>query len=49
MNCKFCNAELPEEVTLCPACGKEKAEEATQEVSAVENEEIMEAAEVVTE
>ena len=49
MNCKFCNAELPEEVTLCPACGKENTEEVTQEVSAVENEEIVEAAEEVTE
>ena len=49
MNCKFCNAELPEEVTLCPACGKENAEEVTPEVSAVENEEIVEAAEEVTE
>ena len=41
MNCKFCNAELPEEVTLCPACGKENAEEITQEVSAEEMEEIL--------
>ena len=32
MNCKFCNAELPEEITLCPACGKENAEEITEEV-----------------
>ena len=29
MNCKFCNEPLPEEVTLCPACGKENAEEVT--------------------
>lgn len=26
MNCKFCEAELPEGVTLCPVCGKENAE-----------------------
>ena len=36
MNCKFCNAELPEEVTLCPACGGDNAEEAIQEVIAEE-------------
>ncbi len=28
MNCKFCNAELEENVTLCPICGKENAEDA---------------------
>ena len=22
-NCKFCNAELPEGVSVCPACGKD--------------------------
>lgn len=27
MNCKFCNAELPEGVALCAACGKENLEE----------------------
>ena len=32
MNCKFCNAELPEEVSLCPACGKDNAEEMMEEV-----------------
>ena len=26
MNCKFCNAELEEGVTLCPECGKDNAE-----------------------
>lgn len=30
MNCKFCQAELPEDVTLCPACGKENAEEVAE-------------------
>lgn len=32
MNCKFCNAELAEGITLCPACGKENAEELLEEV-----------------
>ena len=27
MNCKFCNAELEEEATLCPQCGKDNGEE----------------------
>lgn len=37
MNCKFCEAELPEGVTLCPACGKENAEDLlVEEVSAEE-------------
>lgn len=44
MNCKFCNAELPEEVTLCPACGKENAEEAVQEAAALEMAAVTEAA-----
>ena len=30
MNCKFCQAELPEGVTLCPACGQENAEEVVE-------------------
>ena len=34
MNCKFCNAELAEDVTLCPACGQENTEE-TVETEAV--------------
>lgn len=28
MNCKFCSAELEEDVTLCPICGKENTEDA---------------------
>lgn len=38
MNCKYCNAELPEGETLCPACGKEQelAEETTVESVAEE-------------
>ena len=37
MNCKYCNAELTEETSVCPVCGKEQneAEETTLEV--VEN------------
>ena len=44
MNCKFCNAELPEEVTLCTECGKENLEE--MEVVA---EELTEAEEIAEE
>ena len=32
--CKFCQAELEENVTLCPACGKDNAE--AEEVTAAE-------------
>lgn len=39
MNCKFCNAELEEEVTLCPQCGKENAEELAEDVSVESTEE----------
>ena len=46
MNCKFCNAELPEEVTLCPECGKENLEEV---VEAATEEVIEETAEVTSE
>ena len=49
MNCKFCNAELLEEVTLCPACGKDNAEEMTEEVAAAEMEEVAEASEETAE
>ena len=33
MNCKFCNAELEEGMTLCPACGMENAEEVAEEMT----------------
>ena len=36
MNCKFCNAELNEGVTLCEACGKDNAEEIVAEETVVE-------------
>ena len=42
MNCKFCNAELPEEVTLCPACGQENAQDPVEEVTVAETEEVIE-------
>ena len=50
MNCKFCNAELAEDVTLCPVCGKENAEDAAamaeeivcQEADSFEAEETLE-------
>lgn len=39
MKCKFCEAELPEDVTLCPSCGKDNAE-AGEETQAVFAEEV---------
>ena len=51
MNCKFCNAELAEGMTLCEACGKDNAEEIvaeemTEEIAAeISEEELAQAAE----
>ena len=46
MFCKFCQAELPENVTLCPACGKENQEEilevAAEEIQAETEEAVVE-------
>lgn len=40
MNCKFCNAEMDEGLTLCPACGKDNAEEiVTEEIVTEETQE----------
>ena len=36
MNCKFCNGELPEDVTLCPACGQKNAQEMAEDPIAEE-------------
>ena len=39
MVCKFCGAELPEDVTLCPECGKLQEETACEETEAAVSEE----------
>ena len=36
MKCKYCQAEMEEDVTVCPACGKEQETEAVAEVETVE-------------
>ncbi|MBQ7523900.1 MAG: peptidylprolyl isomerase [Oscillospiraceae bacterium] len=43
-NCKFCNAEMEDEQTVCPACGKEETEEVTEVTEAAEQEEVTEEA-----
>ena len=40
MKCKFCFAELNEDVTVCPVCGK--ALEETEETAEVPAEEVVE-------
>ena len=49
MNCKFCNAELEEGITLCPECGKENVEEVMEEALEVTAEQVEEVAEVISE
>ena len=41
MNCKFCNAELEEGITLCPQCGKENMEEVTEATAQEETVEVI--------
>ena len=36
MKCKYCQAEMEENVTICPACGKEQETGAAAEVETVE-------------
>lgn len=47
MNCKFCNAEMEEGVTLCPVCGKEMTDALPEEILMEEGTE--ETVEAVTE
>ena len=42
MNCKFCNAELEEGISLCPACGQENAAEPEVPEELTETEQIEE-------
>ena len=51
MKCKYCQAELEEGVTLCPACGKDNAEETVTEqpVEETAEEKVEESAETPTE
>ena len=51
MNCKYCNAELAEETSVCPVCGKEQAEveETTLEVMENVAEEVTDAEETAPE
>ena len=56
MNCKFCNAEMEEGVTLCPACGKDNLEELTEKaempeeaVTEAQEEEVVDTASVAEE
>ena len=56
MNCKFCNAEMEEGVTLCPVCGKDNLEELTEKaempeeaVTEAQEEEVVDTASVAEE
>jgi len=45
MKCKFCKALLPEDVTLCPACGQDNADALSEEMAReITEEELAEAA-----
>ena len=41
-NCKYCNAEMEDEQTVCPSCGKDETEEAAEPVEAAETAEVIE-------
>ena len=49
MKCKYCQAELEEGATLCPACGMEQMEETVPAEDVVAAEEITPAEEVLPE